>query len=92
MLAVYEKIMDSRDVKTLSGFIDYAMGNIETNMRPEKMFLFAVIISNNNALCINQGRVPADDTWKYASKDGKSVLVIDFEKNKEYLYSGLYMD
>jgi len=52
----------------------------------------ALAILNNPDLNINQGRVPADDTWKYANKDGKSVLAIDFKKIKVYLHSGLYMD
>lgn len=92
MLAVYKKIISARDVKIISEFVGYAMNNVETNMRPGKIFSLAVTIFNNSDLYINQGRVPADDTWQYANKDGKSVLAIDFEKNKEYLHSGLYMD
>jgi len=92
MLAVFKKIMSARDAQTISEFVDYAMKNVKTNMQPGKIFSLALAILNNPDLNINQGRVPADDTWKYANKDGKSVLAIDFKKNKVYLHSGLYMD
>jgi anionic cell wall polymer biosynthesis LytR-Cps2A-Psr (LCP) family protein len=92
MLAVFKKIMSARDAQTISEFVDYAMKNVKTNMQPGKIFSLALAIHNNPDLNINQGRVPADDTWKYANKDGKSVLAIDFKKNKVYLHSGLYMD
>ncbi|NLA77399.1 MAG: LytR family transcriptional regulator, partial [Clostridiales bacterium] len=39
---------------------------------------------------IAQASVPADDTWKYANKNGASVLSIDLEKNKELLEKFIY--
>jgi len=48
--------------------------------------LYTAIVS------IDQGRVPIDDSWDYASIEGKSVPVIDFEKNSDYLKSILYMN
>jgi LCP family protein required for cell wall assembly len=95
MLAIFKKIMSARDAQTISDFVGYAMNNMQTNMQPAKIFSLALAILNNSDLNINQGRVPADGTWKEDAnldKDGKSVLAIDFEKNKEYLQSGLYMD
>ena len=92
ILAVYEKIMGQRDIKTMSNFIYYAMGSIDTNIGPEKMFLLAGVMFKDHGLSIDQGRVPVDDSWDYASIDGKSVLVIDFEKNTVYLKDILYMD
>ena len=90
MLAVYEKIMDSRDIKTMSDFMSYAIDSIDTNIRPEKMFLLAGVMFKDSSLSIDQGRVPIDDSWDYASIEGKSVLIIDFEKNTDYLKSILY--
>jgi len=92
MLAVYEKIMGQRDIKTMSDFTRYAMGSIDTNIRPEKMFLLAGVMFKDSDLPIDQGRIPIDDSWDYASIEGKSVLVIDFEKNTGYLKDILYMN
>ena len=68
------------------------MGSIDTNIRPKKMFLLAGVMFKDSDLSIDQGRVPVDGYWDYASIEGKSVLVIDFEKNTDYLKDILYMD
>jgi len=87
--------MSARDAQTISEFVGYAMNNMQTNMQPAKILSLALMTLKNPDLNINQGRVPADDTWKEDAnldEDGESVFVLDFEKNKEYLHSGLYMD
>lgn len=82
MLSVFKKIMSARDAQILSEFVDYAVKNVKTNMQPEKIFSLALVMLNSQDLNIGQGRVPEDGTWQYASKDGKSVLAIDFKKQK----------
>ena len=62
ILAVYKKIMDSRDIKTMSDFTSYAMGSVDTNIGPEKMFLLARVMFKDSSLLIDQGRVPIDDS------------------------------
>jgi len=94
MLAVYHKVASSYDLATLSDLFTYFMEHAQTNMRSGKLFSLAVkaITAGSGSLMIDQGRIPVDSSWYYADKDGRSVIVIDFDKNKEWLMEQLYSD
>ena len=39
---------------------------------------------------VQEQRIPADDTWSYGTRDGSSVIVVDFDANISLLESTIY--
>lgn len=37
-----------------------------------------------------QTQIPADGTWEYGTRDGMSVVLVNLEKNKNFLYEWIY--
>ena len=91
LLAVYKKLMGSKDLEKLSDLFSFFMEHGETNMSPIKLFSMGVqAITGDGDLTIDQARIPIDGSWHYARKDGRSVLSIDFDENAEWLNEFLY--
>lgn len=91
LLAVYKKLMGTKDLEKLSDLFSFFMENTQTNMTPLKLFSMGVqAISSDGDLKIDQGRIPIDGSWNYGRKDGRSVIVVDFAKNAEWLKEFLY--
>ena len=90
MLAAFKKLKSVDSPGTWLSFMEFALGNIRTNMDPAEMITLGLEVLQNDGLDIAYSRVPQDGTWSYAEKDGKSVLSVDFEENAAYLKEFLY--
>lgn len=90
MVAVYSKIKDQYDIRVLTEYVLFATESIKTNMTPNQIFSLATHLLDNIESDFHVGRVPKDKTWKYARKGGRSVIVINFDKNIEYLHDVIY--
>jgi polyisoprenyl-teichoic acid--peptidoglycan teichoic acid transferase len=92
MLAVYQKMSDIRDPVKLAELAGFMMHNVKTNLTADMLFTMGLEIVEKGNIEIRKGRMPADKTWRYANKDGRSVITIDFGKNIEYLHELIYDD
>ena len=91
MLAVFTKLKKEKSIPTLTGLLRFALDNVETNISANEIFTLAVE-AVAGAPALSSARIPFDKTWKYADKDGRSVIAIDLEKNKKLLHELLYAD
>ena len=89
ILAIYSKLVEKKDAGTLMSFINYSLDNVKTNMSPNEITSLAVDIVGSG-VSFESSRVPFDGEWKYAKKEGKSVLSIDLADNVEKLHDFLY--
>ena len=39
---------------------------------------------------VEQTQIPTDGAWSYGTRDGLSVVLVDLEKNKNFLYGWIY--
>ncbi|MBQ8072727.1 MAG: LCP family protein [Clostridia bacterium] len=76
-----QMVMSNLDINTLMDLIDIATSYAATNMNFETMFNLARSLipalsshSGNDSL-FEQMRIPADDTWKYGTVNGTSVIM-----------------
>ena len=90
MMAIYGKIRQSRDPMALSGVVSFCLTKVQTNMSSNLLFSLALEVANSENLEIEKARIPIDGSWKYASKDGRSVLAIDIEENKRFIHEKIY--
>ena len=63
---------------------------IQTDISPMELTKLAFGAAKYITYDIKSERVPADDTWSSRSINGQSVIVTDFEANREFLKSYLY--
>ena len=77
-----QKVMQDMSIDTLMDLLDVAYSYAATNMNLETMFNLAVSLipalsglteSGADSL-FEQQRIPADDTWKYSTVNGSSVV------------------
>ena len=90
LLAFYQKLKSEGDLTKFPQLLSFVLGNVQINMDPNEIFTLATEALGNSALQIGQGIMPFDGTWKYANKDGRSVISIDSEKNAQKLQELLY--
>lgn len=90
MLAVYKKAVEIHDPVKLAELAEFMMENVKTNISADALFTMGLEIVEKGNIEIRKGRMPADKTWKYANKDGRSVVTIDFKDNTEYLHKLIY--
>lgn len=92
MMGIFSKMKDSLGPVKLTRFITETLKYMDTNIKADTIFTLGleVLGSGNNA--ISEARVPFDDTWRYARKNGRSVVTIDLEENRKLLYEYLYED
>lgn len=90
MLALYKKIADIQDLHSISSLLTYFMNHVETNIDANLLYSLAVACITSDEFNVNQCRIPVDGTWKYATIGGRSVIVIEFDKNSKFLYTFLY--
>ncbi len=64
---------------------------IKTDLtKNEIMSLSSTVLALYTGYELTQCRIPADDTWRFASRGGASVIVADEEKNTDVLKKGIY--
>ena len=92
MTALFEKVKDAR-ITELKDLATDILPSIETDLSPKALtrlsigFVFSYIRYD-----VEQARIPADKSWKSATKKGQSVLLADLDKNKTFLEDFLYSE
>jgi LCP family protein required for cell wall assembly len=90
MSAFFNKAKTIRDPVLLAGLIPFAMNHVQTNMTSDMIFTLGLEVMSSKGLTLDQGRIPFDDTWHYAKKDGMSVISADLKENTRLLHNYLY--
>lgn len=90
MLAILYKMRQQHNPVTLTRLVNYALGQINTNMKASEILALSLEALNADNLTFREARVPFDNTWHYASENGRSVIAIDIAKNRERLHAFLY--
>jgi hypothetical protein len=82
--------MKNSNIFTLYGMAYKSAPYIETDLSKSELKLFAV----SAVACLSgemvETRVPFENTWEYANKNGASVIAINVDKNKEDLIDFIY--
>lgn len=92
MLSFFNKAKTIKDPVLFAQVLSYALKHVQTNMTPDIIFTLGLEILTSKEFKMEQGRIPFDNTWRYASKDGKSVISIDLSENIHLLHDCLYED
>lgn len=92
MFAIYQKVSLDQSPETLSELLDYFLNYAQTNISAQKLFSIALSTFSGAGVQVSQSRIPLDGTWRYGNKDGRSVVVIDFNENTEQLLTQLYIE
>jgi len=87
--AVFDQLKQ-QDVATITKLIKKATSIVETNMSPADIVSLGVEVLTARNITIEQMSIPADGTWDNATKNGRSVLVVDFKKNEEIIHDKLF--
>lgn len=88
--AVIKKVAETNPAE-LYEIAKSVMPYVETNMgNTQLMKLAAGTVASYMRYDIEQHTVPADNTWKYGTRKGLSVILIDAEENEKALYDFLY--
>ncbi len=74
----------------LDELVDELFPNITTNLTESELFSMIIKSPVYFGYDVKQCRVPMDDTYEYLTIRSMSVLGIDFDKNKKYLYKNIY--
>jgi LCP family protein required for cell wall assembly len=81
--AIFSKIKQQHDAATLAGLIGFAMGNVKTNISADQILGLATEVLDAGDVRFGEARVPFDGTWEFATKNGASVIEVDFAANQE---------
>ncbi|MGI6577782.1 MAG: LCP family protein [Eubacteriales bacterium] len=92
MLAMFDRVKRENSVGKLTNLLMTAAEYVKTNIKMNTIIELGMEVITNDDLSIEQLRVPFDDTWYYASKDGRSVIVIDLVLNRDVLQNELYFE
>ena len=90
MMSILSKMKSSLNPIKLTGFVTETLKYVDTNISPDTIFTLGLEILGAGTQKVTQARIPFDDTWSYADKNGRSVITIDLEKNRELLHDFLY--
>ncbi len=64
--------------------------NLTTNLTEDECRQLSLQVINLARYELAQTRIPIDGSYQNANIDGKSVLQVDFEKNKEFIRQAIY--
>lgn len=92
MMSILSKMKSSLNPLKLTGFLTETLKHVDTNIKPDTVFTLGLEVLSGGKSEVTQARIPFDDTWKYADKNGRSVITIDLEENRERLHEFLYED
>ncbi len=70
--------------------IEGLLPNLTTNLTEAECRSLSLQVFNLARYELAQTRIPIDGSYQNAKIDGKSVLEVDFEKNKEFIRQALY--
>lgn len=89
MLAIFNQVSQERNIATMTGILTNLLDNIQTNMPANELFTIGTELFGQR-FDLAPNRIPFDGTWRYADKDGRSVITIDIEENTRRLHAFLY--
>ncbi len=92
MMSILSRMKSSLNPLKLTGFLTETLKHMDTNIKPDTIFTLGLEVLSGGKSEVTQARVPFDDTWKYADKNGRSVITIDLEENTDRLHEFLYED
>lgn len=90
---VLEKVIEKASqlsVGELNDFVETFLPKITTNISKTKLLSLVLKSPAYFKYARNKYRVPIDDTFSYMTINHMSVLGVDINKNKEYLFDKLY--
>lgn len=90
MLALFNRAKQERNVSTLTSLANELLQYVRTNIDAATLVQLGADAVFSDDFTLKGGTVPFADTWKYASIDGKSVVTIDLEENRELLHDFLF--
>lgn len=86
----YKKLRTEGDLTAYLGFVQYGLENIRTNMDLDKVITLSMEVLQADKLETAYAHAPFDGAWKYAKKNGRSVISVDIEENKKQIQQFLY--
>lgn len=86
---IYDSLKTDANLGRLSSLVAFALDNVTTNLSLD-MLLQLGTSALRDGTTIESYRVPFDDTWHYAEKNGAAVLSIDLDENTRLLHETLY--
>jgi len=89
LFAMMNKAHDM-DAKAVIAMATKLFKYVDTNLRFKDIVALGLEAIQLPSLDIQSGTLPFEDAWQYAKVDGKSVIKIDLEKNRELLHERLY--
>lgn len=90
MMSILGKMKSSLNPLKLTGFLTETLKHVDTNIKPDTIFTLGLEVLRAGQSKVTQARIPFDETWQYADKNGRSVITIDLEENRERLHEFLY--
>lgn len=92
MMGILSKMKRSLGPVKLTRFLTETLKYVDTNIKTDTMFTLGLEVLGSGNSGISEARVPFDDTWSYANKNGRSVVTMDLSKNRKLLHEYLYED
>jgi LCP family protein required for cell wall assembly len=90
MLSLFKRMKVEKTIPKLTSVLSSLITNVKTNMPLRLMVDLGLEVIRSESLDLKQLRIPFDDTWNYANKDGRSVVQIDINDNKDQLLNVIY--
>ena len=90
MVGILAKMKQTLNPLKLTRFITESLKYVDTNIKADTLFTLGLEVLGSGSNDLSQARVPFDDTWHYADKSGRSVVIIDLEENRRLLHDYLY--
>lgn len=89
MELIFEAMKTDANLAQLASIAGYAIENVTTNLTLDMLLQLSTSVLSGNTK-IESYRMPFDDTWRHAEKNGASVLSIDLEENARLLHETIY--
>jgi LCP family protein required for cell wall assembly len=90
LLALFNRVKQERDVSALASLANKLLQYVRTNIDAATLIQLGADAVFSDNFTLKGGAMPFGHTWHYASIDGRSVIKIDLEKNKELLHELLF--
>lgn len=90
LIAILNKVKSTKNPTTLLSFVNYSMGNVQTNLKLEAIIDISQQVLAAPELTTRAARIPFDHTWNYATKEGRSVIAINRQDNADLLHDFIY--
>lgn len=92
LMSIYSKVRTDLSPLKLPALLSNVFKHAKTNITPDDMLSLGLDVLKSKDLSTVNSRIPFDNTWKYADKDGRSVISINLQKNREKLHELIFSD